>query len=59
MSTQPTCPNCGRVITCGCQRRVATNGASVCTACIQTYDHQLAQKAQATINSNNTTTTAK
>ena len=29
-----TCPNCGAKITCGCQRRTATNGAAACTSCL-------------------------
>lgn len=40
MSNQ-TCPNCGRVITCGCQKRVASNGNTVCSICIQAYEANL------------------
>lgn len=28
------CPNCGRKITCGCQRRTAVNGQQCCTRCV-------------------------
>lgn len=40
---QPTvsCPNCGAVITCGCQQRVASNGAHVCTNCHAAYEQNL------------------
>ena len=38
MSTQNTCPNCGRLITCGCQKRTASDGKQVCSACLQQYE---------------------
>lgn len=38
------CPNCGATITCGCQRRNASDGASVCTNCIAIYEKQLQDK---------------
>jgi hypothetical protein len=38
---QTTCPNCGTVITCGCQQRTASNGVQACTNCIGTYEQQL------------------
>jgi len=38
------CPNCRAAITCGCQKRVASNGAQVCSSCIQAYEQQLAVK---------------
>ncbi len=43
MSDQPTvtCPNCGSVITCGCQQRVASNGAHVCSSCHAQYEQNL------------------
>lgn len=28
------CPNCGSAITCGCQRRVLSNGRAGCTKCM-------------------------
>jgi hypothetical protein len=28
------CPNCGSAITCGCQRRMLSNGRAGCTKCI-------------------------
>ena len=28
------CPNCGSVLTCGCQRRSLANGKAGCTKCI-------------------------
>lgn len=37
------CSNCNAQITCGCQRRTATDGKSVCTNCITTYEAKLAE----------------
>ena len=38
------CPNCRAAITCGCQKRVASNGAQVCSSCIQAYEQMLANQ---------------
>jgi len=35
------CPNCGSEITCGCQDRIASNGAKVCQNCVALYEQQL------------------
>lgn len=35
------CTNCSKKITCGCQKRVATNGISVCTTCLGQYEADL------------------
>lgn len=35
------CPNCNSVITCGCQKRKASNNAEVCSKCIDAYQKQL------------------
>lgn len=32
------CGNCGRTLSCGCQKRKASNGASVCANCISSYE---------------------
>lgn len=32
------CPNCNAQITCGCQKRVASDGKQVCTNCIAIYE---------------------
>jgi len=39
------CPNCGAQITCGCQDRVASDGAKVCSNCIALYEQQLINTA--------------
>ncbi len=36
MSAQ--CSNCKATLSCGCQRRVASNGTSVCTGCLGKYE---------------------
>lgn len=41
------CPNCSANITCGCQRRVASDGKSVCTNCQAIYEKKLAEKKAA------------
>jgi hypothetical protein len=28
------CPNCGRTLSCGCQKRTLPNGAQGCTNCL-------------------------
>ena len=40
------CLNCDNQITCGCQRRHATNGKLVCTKCIEQYEKALAELKQ-------------
>ncbi len=45
MSTT-NCPNCGSAITCGCQRRTASNGTQVCGSCVTQYEQQLLLQIQ-------------
>lgn len=35
------CSNCGTALSCGCQKRVASNGAQVCSSCLQAYEQML------------------
>ena len=37
------CSNCNRNLSCGCQKRVASNKAQVCTNCISAYEMKLKQ----------------
>jgi DNA-directed RNA polymerase subunit M/transcription elongation factor TFIIS len=46
------CPNCGRVLTCGCQKATAQNGAIVCNSCVASYNNSLRPKSRSTIISN-------
>jgi ribosomal protein L31 len=41
-----TCPNCGAVITCGCQQRTASNGVNVCSSCHGQYEQNLYAQQQ-------------
>lgn len=32
-----TCPNCKKTLSCGCQKRTASDGKQVCSSCIKSY----------------------
>lgn len=49
------CPNCKSRLSCGCQKRSASNGATVCTMCINAYELKLKSSAQKPIQPSNTT----
>lgn len=36
------CSNCGKKLSCGCQRRQSNNGTSACSACVGTLNGQVA-----------------
>jgi hypothetical protein len=36
------CQNCHSALSCGCQQRIASNGANVCANCIAAYEQKLA-----------------
>jgi hypothetical protein len=38
-----TCSNCKARLSCGCQKRTASNGTSVCSNCLSSYEASLAQ----------------
>jgi len=44
-----TCPNCNKTLTCGCQKRKASDGKAVCANCIKAYE---SKNGIATNNSN-------
>lgn len=35
------CPNCSALITCGCQKRTASDGKQVCSSCLAAYEQML------------------
>lgn len=35
------CPNCNQKLSCGCQKRNASNGVQVCTNCLSSYESQI------------------
>lgn len=40
------CTNCGSQITCGCQKRTASNGVEVCSSCVLSYEDRLRQQRE-------------
>lgn len=40
------CTNCGSQITCGCQKRTASNGVEVCSSCVISYEDRLRQQRE-------------
>lgn len=38
-----TCPNCKAKLSCGCQKRTASNGVSVCSSCVSSYEAKIKQ----------------
>jgi hypothetical protein len=41
------CPNCSAVITCGCQKREASDGRQVCSSCVAAYEQFLVNNSKA------------
>jgi hypothetical protein len=37
------CSNCRAALSCGCQKRVASDGKQVCSSCIDAYERKLAE----------------
>ena len=35
------CPNCNNKLSCGCQKRTASDGKQVCTTCAPDYENKL------------------
>lgn len=35
------CSNCNKQLSCGCQKRNASNGVQVCTNCLSSYESQI------------------
>jgi hypothetical protein len=40
------CSNCGSVISCGCQRRTASDGTPVCSSCVSVYEQKFQTNLQ-------------
>jgi len=38
------CSNCGKKLSCGCQKKTASDGRSVCNSCSTQYEKQLKLK---------------
>lgn len=41
------CSNCSAAITCGCQKRVASDGKQVCSSCLAAYEQSLINNSKA------------
>lgn len=37
------CPNCNAMLSCGCQKKLASDGTVVCASCINQYELNLQQ----------------
>lgn len=35
------CLNCGKTLSCGCEKRTAKDGKSCCKACVATYEKSI------------------
>jgi len=52
-----SCPNCGARLSCGCQRRQASNGAAACTSCVAALEQKIKVLQQATAETTSTVPT--
>jgi hypothetical protein len=43
------CSNCNQTLSCGCQRRNASNGVQVCTNCLSSYESQIKVNSQPSV----------
>lgn len=41
------CLNCGTTYSCGCKKRTASDGKSVCANCVTSYEKKLSLSKQA------------
>jgi len=53
-----TCLNCKATLSCGCQKRVAVDGAQVCTNCQTGYNQRLATSNKPLVVKTNLASTA-
>ena len=44
------CQNCRTKLSCGCQKRTASNGTSVCSTCLNSYELSINKLYKATPN---------
>lgn len=42
------CPNCGNTLSCGCQRKKASDGNTVCRSCVNAYEMKLKENNEQT-----------
>jgi hypothetical protein len=53
------CSNCGRALSCGCQRKTASDGRAVCKNCAPEYEASLRDKTVEEIPKSNTSNLQK
>lgn len=41
MAAGSKCSNCSKVLSCGCQRKIASNGSNACTSCLAKLELKL------------------
>lgn len=46
MASRALCPNCKKVLSCGCQLKTASDGRRVCNSCKSNYELNLKQSCQ-------------
>tara|TARA_R100001509_G_scaffold158669_1_gene124152 strand:+ start:987 stop:1124 length:138 start_codon:yes stop_codon:yes gene_type:complete len=44
MAAGVKCMNCGKRLSCGCQKRTASDGKQVCSTCASSYEAKLKSK---------------
>lgn len=48
MALSTFCPNCKTALSCGCQKRTASNGTRVCSTCLAGYELNLKKNPAST-----------
>ena len=43
------CSNCNQTLTCGCQKRNASNGVQVCSNCLSSYESKIKNVSQPSV----------
>jgi hypothetical protein len=43
-----TCQNCNAQLSCGCQKKTASDGKQVCSSCLQAYEDKLKEQSLST-----------
>ena len=43
------CSNCNQKLSCGCQKRNASNGVQVCSNCLSSYESQIQVVSQPSV----------
>ena len=48
-----TCTNCGATLSCGCQRKIASDNTVCCDQCIKTYEEKIQSTSSLANNNGN------